>query len=548
MRILEAIALSAILTAPAQALPSDFKARADAILANAYPADGPGAIAVVVEKGKPAYAAARGLADVDAKTPLDPAMPVRLGSITKQFTAALIMKLADEGMLSLDDPLSKFVPDFPEPGADATVRQLLNHTSGIASYTGIPGAMMTRGRNPHTTAEMLAIFKDSPPAFERGTDWAYNNSGYVLLGAIVEKVTGKPWHEALDEKIVRPLGLRTLRYGAAPNGEQGIPRPYTRDEEKIVAAMPIHMSFPHAAGALVGNAADLAAFARALHQGKVVRPESYQLMIAPTVLPGGRTVPYGFGLAPGEVRGRPIVGHDGGIPGFQTDGIYLPKEDIYVAVFANSDRSATDPETVSRKLAAAAVGDPYEEFTAVPLDLKEIEPFVGVYRAGDVERRLFVRNGKLFTQRTGNPPLEVTPARGNRFFYGDSLSWFELARGADGKPVMRFHANGERVAAEVPHAGPIPPDAPPAKVTRAELERLAGRYEGPAPIVVAIDGKGQLTLTLGNQPVTHLVPESATLFRVEEVDAKVEFKVENGKALVLNIHQGGRSLPARRVD
>ena len=548
MRILEAIALSAILTAPAQALPSDFKARADAILANAYPADGPGAIAVVVEKGKPAYAAARGLADVDTKTPLDPAMPVRLGSITKQFTAALIMKLADEGKLSLDDPLSKFVPDFPKPGADATVRQLLNHTSGIQSYTGIPGAMMTRGRNPHTTAEMLAIFKDAPPAFERGTDWAYNNSGYVLLGAIIEKVTGKPWHEALDEKIVRPLGLRTLRSGAAPNGEQGIPRPYTRDGEKIVAAMPIHMSFPHAAGALVGNAADLAAFARALHQGKVVRPESYQLMIAPTVLPGGRTVPYGFGLAPGEVRGRPIVGHDGGIPGFQTDGIYLLKEDIYVAVFANSDRSATDPETVSRKLAAAAVGDPYEEFTAVPLDAKAVEPLLGVYRTGDVERKFFLREGTLYTQRKGNPALPVLPAANGRFFYPDSLSWFEIAKGADGRPEMRFHANGEREAAVVAFAGPVPPEAPIVNVARADLDKLAGTYQGPAPIIVAVDEAGQLTLKFGGQPVTHLMPESATMFRVKEIDAKVSFQLAGGKVAGLTIHQGGRDLAAKRAD
>lgn len=548
MRILETVALSIFLASPAQALPSDFKARADAILAKAYSADGPGAIVMVVERGRPAYAAARGLADVEARTPLDPAMPVRLGSITKQFTAALVMKLADEGKLSLDDPLSKFLPDYPKPGADSTIRQLLNHTSGIASYTGIPGVMMTRGSKPHTTAEMIAIFKDAPPSFERGTDWAYNNSGYVLLGAVIEKVTGKPWHVALDERIARPLGLKSLRYGAAPDGEKGIPKPYTRDGDKAVPAMPIHMSFPHAAGALVGNAADLAAWARALHGGKVIKPASYAMMIQPTVLPSVRTVPYGFGLAPGEVRGRPIVGHDGGIPGFQTDGIYLPKEDIYVAVFANSDRSATDPETVTRKLAAAAVGDPYEEFSAVPLDPTTVEPFIGVYRAGDVERRLFLRNGKLFTQRTGNPPLEVTPAANNRFFYADSLSWFELARAADGKPVMRFHANGERQAAVVPYAGPIPPDAPPAKVERAELERLAGRYEGPMPIIVAVDAAGRLTLKFGGQPVTHLVPESATLFRVEEVDARVEFKVENGKATALSIHQGGRSLPAKRAD
>ncbi|WP_162888147.1 serine hydrolase [Sphingomonas mesophila] len=542
------IIAATLAAAPAQALPAYFKARADALLAKAYPADGPGAVAVVVEKGRPIYAAGRGLADVERKLPLDPAMPFRLGSITKQFTAALILQLADEGKLSLDDPLAKFVPDFPKPGADVTVRQLLNHTAGIFSYTALPGVVLTHAAKPHSTAEMIALFDTAPPAFAAGSDWQYSNSGYVLLGAIVEKVTGKPWHVAFDERIASPLGLASLRYGAAANGERGIPKPYTTANDKPVAPLPIHMSFPHAAGALVGTAADLAVWARALHAGKVVKPASYQLMIQPTVLPGGRTIPYGFGLAPGDVRGRPAIGHDGGINGFATDGFYLPDQDIYVAVFANSDEPATAPKTVSRKLAALALGEPYEEFSAVPLDAAAVTPLLGVYRAGALERRFFLRDGQLFTLRSGGSPMAVLPAGGNRFFYPDSLSWFEIARGGDGKPVMRFHADGARQSADVPYAGPIPAEAPAVTLERAQLDRLAGRYQGPLPIVVAVNAEGRLTLKFGDQPITHLVAESATTFRVEEVDAKVEFQLEDGKAVALAILQGGRRLPAKRTD
>ena len=538
----------AMVAAPALALPGDFKSRADAILAEAFAADGPGAIAVVVEKGKPVYAAGRGLADIESKRPLDPAKPMRLGSITKQFTAAMVLKLVDEGKVALDDPLSKYLPDFPKPGADATIRQLLNHTSGIRSYTSIPGLLQARAATPHTTAEMIALFKDAPPTFERGSDWAYNNSGYVLLGAVIEKVTGEPWHVAIDQQMLKPLGLKSIRYGGLKGGEADVPVGYSRAGDKVVVSNRIDMSIPHAAGSLVGSATEVAAWGRALHQGKVIKPATYAQMITPTTLPSGRTVPYGFGLTPGDVRGRPSVGHDGGIFGFSTDGIYLPSEDIYVAVFANSDEPSTDPEVLTRKLAAAAIGDPYETFSAQPVDPKAVEPLLGIYRTGDVERRFFLRDGALFTQRSGNPPMAVKPGGGNRFFYPDSLSWFEIARSAEGKPVMRFHTNGETKASDVAYAGPIPPEAPPASVARADLERLAGTYQGPVPIVVAVNPAGVLTLKFGDQPVTHLVPESATTFRVKEVDARITFGLNDGKSTGLIITQGGRDLAAKRAD
>lgn len=536
--------------APALAVPKDFKARADAILAEAYPADGPGAIVLVYEKGKPVYSAGRGLADVAAKRPLDPASAMRLGSITKQFTAAVVMQLVEEGKVRLDDPLSAYLPDFPKPGADATVRQLLNHTSGVKSYTALPEAM-TAAATPRTTAEMIALFKDAKPEAPNGARWAYNNSGYVLLGAIIEKATGEPWHAEVDRRIARPLGLTSLRYGGLPDAEKGMANGYSRDEAgKPVPARPIHMSFPHAAGALVSTTEDLARFGRALSAGKVVKPASYALMAAPTRLADGKTEPYGFGLIPGKVRGRPLVGHDGGIFGFSTDGIYLPAEDIYVAVFANADRPVTDPELVTRKLAALALGDPFEPLAAQPLDLKSVEPMLGIYRDGDVERMVYVRDGKLFTKRKGGGALEVQSAGNGRYFYADSLSWFALERGADGKPAMLWHADGEAQGTRMAWAGAVPAEAPIVALPRAELDRLAGTYRGPmpVPILVAVNAEGQLTLKFGEQQVTHLMPEAPTLFRVKEVDAKISFQVEGGKVAGLTIHQGGRELPAKRAD
>src|SRR5215217_2009119 len=157
-------ALALVASAPAAAaLPANFRAQADAWLAATWPADRPGVAIIVTEHGRIVYESGRGLADVERRTPITPRTIFRLGSITKQFTASVIMQLVDEGRLSLDDPLSRFLPDYPQPGASATVRQLLNHTSGVQSYTGIRGWMVEANTNrPFTTEQMIAEFRDLP--------------------------------------------------------------------------------------------------------------------------------------------------------------------------------------------------------------------------------------------------------------------------------------------------------------------------------------------------------------------------------------------------
>ncbi len=228
---------------PAAAVPADFRQRAEAQLA-AVPADGPGMAAIVTEHGRTVYAGGRA-SPMSRRARRSPRTVFRLGSITKQFTSSVIMQLVDEGKVSLDDPLSRFLPDYPQPGAAVTVRQLLNHTSGIQSYTGIPGWMVEANTNrPHSTAEMIGTFSSLPLVSPPGARWQYNNSGYVLLAAIIERVTGMPWHEAVERRITRPLGLATIRYGV---GEENVPlmaHGYTSRAGAVQPAQLIHMSVP----------------------------------------------------------------------------------------------------------------------------------------------------------------------------------------------------------------------------------------------------------------------------------------------------------------
>ena len=545
-----AAAAIALAAAPAGAVPADLQQRIDAYL-QGFPADGPGIAVIVTDDGETVYSGARGLADLEARTPITPQTVFRLGSITKQFTAALVLQLVDEGRISLDDPLSRFFPDYPEPGARATVRQLLNHSSGIQSYTGIPGWMVEANTaRPYTTAEMIAIFRDLPSPFQPGERWDYNNSGYVLLGAIVEQVTGKPWHEVLAERISGPLGTPTIRYGV---GEESIPlmaRGYSAGPDGVRPANRIHMSVPHGAGALVGSVEDLARWANALHHGRVLSAESYAGMTGTTSLAGGNSFPYGFGLFTERSRGRQALEHGGDIFGFSTESIYFPEEDLFVAVFANSDRPAADLGVAMRRIAAAALGQPYPDFQPASVDAAALEPYFGVYALPEDggTRRFYAREGKLYTLRTGGSELEVFAAGDGRYFYGpNSLTWFSLARADDGSTVMEMHQNGEDTAERSTRSGPIPPEAPAFAVARETLESYAGRYAAPpGPVVVTLSEGDRLTVQLGRQHPAELRAVSATEFAVQGVDARLVFHVEGGTVARLVLHQGGRELVAPR--
>lgn len=540
-------ALLAAVAAPALAIPADYKAQADAILA-AVPADAPGVAVVVSERGRIVYQAGRGLADVEARTPITPTTVFRLGSITKQFTAAAIMKLVEQGKVSLDDPLTDYVPAYPQPGGAATVRQLLNHTSGIMPYTAIPGFMVDgRTGRAYTTEQLVATFRDLPVQFAPGAKYTYNNSGYVLLGAILEKVTGKSWDAAVGDLVIAPLGL-AIRGGLAESGTRSMARGYTVTGGKVAPAAPIHMTAPHAAGALIGTVGDLARWADALHKGKVVSPASYAAMTGTVTTADGQTEPYGFGLATYDVRGRKAIGHSGGINGFSTDSFYLPGSDLFVAVFTNSD-SGPSTGTLSRRLAAAAIGDPYASFTAVPADPATVEPLLGRYKVATGERRFYRRDGKLYTRRDGAGELEVFAAGNNRFFYGpDNLTWFEVAAAADGSRVMRMYQNGAVKAEDAAWLGPIPPEAPSAIVPAAILDSYVGTYASPiGTFLIGRDGD-RLTVKLNDQQAFPMRAASATDFEIAPVNAVIKFTpATSGKADMLTLHQNGQQMPAKRI-
>ncbi len=552
--IIAALASASLLSSAAYAAPADpaeLAAEVEALLDKSFPDDGPGAAIVVTENGEVIYKGGQGLADVEAGTPITPDTVFRFASISKQFASATMLQLIQEGKLQLDDPLSKFFPDYPEPGASATVRQLLNHTSGIQSYTGIAGWMVEENTaKAFTTDELIDEFKDKEANFNPGEAFAYNNSGYILVGAIIEKVTGKSWDQAVVDRISKPLGLSTI---AGFGDEATVPKMakgYTSAEDgSIKLAQKVHMSVPGAAGALRGTVLDLAGWADALHGGKVLSQAYYEAMIAPTALPEGKSEDYGFGIAPSEIRGQKAIGHSGGIYGFSTDSTYLPEEGIFVAVFVNSDSSDIGAGLLMRKVAALAIDEAYPEFTQVDPDMEALEPLFGVYAVGENgTRKFYARDGKIYTQRSGGGESEIFSAGDNRFFYGPgSLTWFQMSSAEDGSPTMEMHQNGAEEIELATYAGPIVEDEV-AAVSREILESYVGTYTTMAgPMVITAPNGDVLMAKLGGQPTIPLAAMNETKFKVTVVDATVTFISEDGAVTGLVIEQGGQSIPGERV-
>ncbi|MEM8995881.1 MAG: serine hydrolase, partial [Acidobacteriota bacterium] len=425
-----------------------------AYLDGAYPADGPGAAALVVKGGDVVFRGARGMANLELGVALEPDHVFRLGSITKQFTGAAIMLLAEDGELSVEDPITKFLPDYPTHGHTITVEHLLIHTSGVASYTGIPGYMAGGEiRRDLSTEELVDVFDDRAMDFAPGEAWNYSNSGYVLLGAIVEEVSGMTYADFVQKRIFDPLGMADSHYG----GHQLVPRRvdgYDGGPGEYRNAAYLSMTQPHAAGSLLSTVDDLARWQAAFWRGEVVSMESVERMTKRYPLNDGELFDYGYGFQVGDLRGEPMVFHGGGIFGFVTFALWLPEQEVFVAVLSNSPANPVAPGDVARRLAALAIDRPFPGRTTLSVAPEDLEAYVGVYVVSeDAVRVVTVEDGKIFTQRTGGSRFEIVPYAEDRFFYENSLSYLHFDRDASGAVVgMRLYPNGAAEAQEAPRS------------------------------------------------------------------------------------------------
>src|SRR6266536_114802 len=283
--------------------------------------------ALVAENGKVIYKKGLGLANMEWNIPNTPETRFRLGSITKQFTAALILQLVEQEKLKLDGKLSDYLSDYRKDiGEKVTIHQLLNHTSGIPSYTGLPGFFNDVSRNPYTVSDFVKRYASNNLEFESGSKFSYNNSGYFLHGAIVEKVTGQSYEQVLKEKILDPLGMKNTGYDHHDTLIEKRASGYQKTPDGYMNASYLDMSIPYAAGSLYSTVEDLYLWDQALYTDRVVSAASKDLMFKPNLSD------YAYGWVVTKVKlgngtdSVSKIAHGGGINGFNTVIVRFPTQ------------------------------------------------------------------------------------------------------------------------------------------------------------------------------------------------------------------------------
>ena len=388
---------------------------------------------LIAREGKPLLAKGYGYANVEWQIPNTTTTKFRVGSITKQFTSMLVMQLREQGKIKLEDSMCLYVAPCPDAWKPVTIHHLLTHTSGIPSYTGIP-AWREVNMVPKTTDQIIAFFRDLPLQWTPGERYAYNNSGYFLLGVVIEKITGRKYEQALQEMILTPLGLSDTGYDwtktVIPRRAAG----YTGVGAALANTAPLDMQHPYAAGSLYSTVEDLLKWDQALYTTKLLPEASKQKMWTPVL----SNYAYGWNVADPAANlfgGHRRIAHGGGINGFSAMIVRLPDTRMTVIVLCNNDSGSAS--TVARDIMAIYYGHKYDVPivpTAVKIDPKILDQYIGEYELKPGTGLTVTRQGNhLSVQPSGGRALEVQASAETKFFATSPAITLTFIKGPDGR-------------------------------------------------------------------------------------------------------------------
>lgn len=525
--------------------PKQMTAELDRMLSEQFKQGAPGCAALVAVKGQIIYKKAFGMANIELDVAMQPDNVFRIGSITKQFTAVAILQLMEQGKLKLDDEITKFIPDYPTNGHIITIEHLLTHTSGIKSYTNVKefGKLSRTDMKPE---EVVDLIKTQPMEFAPGTKWSYNNSGYFLLGYIIEKITGKTYKEYLEENIFKPAGMTSSLYGNDITIVKKRASGYAPGKDGVVNAEFLSMLLPYAAGSIQSTVEDLFKWNQALHSYRLVKKETLDMAFREYKLLNGKGTSYGYGWMLSGLQGSTTIEHGGGINGFLTNAIYLPHEDVFVALFSNSTDKA--PDFTSQKMAALAIGKPLI-INKVILTEAELDEFIGIYTDEEEKEVTVSRDGTdLFVMRSGGQSRKIFPAGNDKFTFEDSFTTVTFTRDASGTIVSALYDERgktftiKRTAKELKEKAVI-------SVPETLLQEYAGDYEIQQGFTITVTAEGtRLFAQAAGQGKFELFAESESKFYVKVVDAQLGFfRDDAGKVSKIILYQGGREMEGKRI-
>lgn len=506
----------------------------------------PGIAILVSQNGKILYEGGFGYADIEKNELITPQTKFRIGSITKQFIGAAIMRLQEEGKLSVHDKLSKYIPDFSK-GNEVTIHHLLTHTSGIHSYTN-KNEFISRVTKPISEDDLVALIKKEPYDFEPGERFLYNNSGYFLLGHIIRKVTGSSYGEYLREAFFKPLGMSNT--GVYENAVKitNEAKGYKSENGSYSADINWDMSWAGGAGALYSTVEDLHLWNQGVFGGKILKPGSLNAALTPVILNNGSTPPdgkYGYGWFIGDYRGQEVVEHGGGLHGFSTRIARYPEEDLTVVMLTNviPTEVTLNPNTIAEYFAWDKMD---AQNTSVAKDVNEdVSAYEGRYEFGNgLVITVTSESNKLFAQVTGQGKFPIFPSAPGEYFWRVVEARIKFLRDADGVVTKaEFSQNGSTRV--------IPKMKPEVIVSidPALLEFYVGKYDfGDNVLISVTKEQDKLYAQTQTSPRFEIKPLSDTEFSLPEFNAKLTFVREgNAKASKFIMDMGGQKKDAPRI-
>ncbi len=536
-------------TADAPFSPEEFidNAMADMVLEA-----GPGACVLVSKGGEILYSKAFGMANLAHEVPVTTKTKFRIGSVTKQFAGAAILKLQEDGKLSVDDPLSKYIPDYPR-GDEVTIHHLLTHTSGIPSFTSKADFLDTAA-SAITTDAMIESFKNDTYDFSPGEKWQYNNSGYFLLGYIIEKVSGMPLAEYWEKNFFEPLGMKDT--GIHTNSEvlKHEASGYSYADGNVSKAMNWDMSRAGAAGNIYSTVEDLQRWNEAIFSGDILSKESRQAAWTPVKLKDGKdnSAPaYGYGWMMDEHRGLKRVGHSGGLHGFLSYLARYPDHDLTVVAFHNCSPAVPEltPTYVSELLATAYL---WQDMKAKPrfvvdssVDAEIYDDYVGRYEYGPGAVLTVTRDeNRLLAQLSGQPDFEIFPASESKFFWKVVDAQVEFLRDENGKVTAARHTQNGRT-----FDAPKMKDENVVEVANDILDQYVGKYRYSFFAVLTVRREeNQLLAKMTGQSEFEIFPKSENEFFWKVVPAEIKFvKDDEGKVVKAVHQQAGQTIEAKKI-
>jgi len=525
----------------------------DQIFKNAQTGTTPGVSVLVSKNGEIIYEKAFGYADIGNKVPVTPDTKFRIGSITKQFIAAAILKLQEEGKLNVQDKLSKYIPNFPRlpRGDEVTIHHLLTHTSGIHSYTERPN-FMKYITMPITPAELVDTIKAHPYDFNPGDKWLYNNSGFFLLGCIVEKISGMSLDNYLKETFFKPLGMNSTGIYETKQLLSNEAYGYSFGNKEITKAINWDMSWAGGAGAIYSTTKDLNTWNEAVFNGKVLSDESLKAAFTPAELNNKQKTDYGYGWFIVDHRGNKFIAHGGGLHGFMSYLERQPEKNITIIVLCNSTPA---PEGINPSANSSLIAEyllwpdmaKQSSFASdISVDENTLKKYAGRYNYGQGAVLTVTLEGKqLYAQMTGQSKHPIFPSSNDEFNWKVVEANVKFVMdGNKNVTHLIHHQGGQKIEAKKLQ------DETPVAVNPSVFDKYVGKYDvGNSNIIVISKDADKLFMQGANLPKYQLLPASETEYFAREINIRLTFNINGeGKADSITINTSGVEQPAKRIN